>query len=254
MQKVIHQVRKWQLLIFFRILSVRGTPSDLNTLRPRQDGRRFPDDIFKWLFFNEIIWISIKIFLKFVLRGPINNIPALVQIMAWRLPGDKPLSEPMIVKLPTHICVTRPQWVKKTVRGHALLRRVYSVFRNIDDCDLARANCQVNTIRPEPNGQHYVLYKRHLQMHFLDETTCWFKLHWSVLLTVWFMISRYRGNGWRWSHYLELWLPSQWEIIRVQWALLITRFKQSITMTSWWPCWRLKSPASRLFTQSFIQA
>ena len=32
--------------------------------------------------------------------------------MAWRRPGDKPLSEPMIVVLPTNICVTRPQWVK----------------------------------------------------------------------------------------------------------------------------------------------
>ena len=32
--------------------------------------------------------------------------------MAWRRPGDKPLSEPMMVRLPTHICVTRPQWVK----------------------------------------------------------------------------------------------------------------------------------------------
>ena len=42
----------------------------------------------------------------------INNIPALVQIMAWRRPDDKPLSEPMMVSLLTHICVTRPQWVK----------------------------------------------------------------------------------------------------------------------------------------------
>ena len=31
--------------------------------------------------------------------------------MAWRRPGDKPLSEPMLVSLLTHICVTRPQWV-----------------------------------------------------------------------------------------------------------------------------------------------
>ena len=30
-------------------------------------------------------------------------IPALVKIMVWRLPGDKPLSEPMIVSLLTHI-------------------------------------------------------------------------------------------------------------------------------------------------------
>ena len=31
--------------------------------------------------------------------------------MAWRRPGDKPLSEPVMVSLMTHICVTRPQWV-----------------------------------------------------------------------------------------------------------------------------------------------
>ena len=31
--------------------------------------------------------------------------------MAWRRPGDKPLSEPMMVKLLTYICITRPQWV-----------------------------------------------------------------------------------------------------------------------------------------------
>ena len=44
-------------------------------------------------------------------KGSINNILALVQIMTWRRPGDKPLSEPIMVRLPTHICVTRPQWV-----------------------------------------------------------------------------------------------------------------------------------------------
>ena len=67
-----------------------------NTLKPRQNGRHFPDDIFKWIFLSENIWISIRISLKFVPWGQINNIPALVQIMAWRRPGDKPLSEPMI--------------------------------------------------------------------------------------------------------------------------------------------------------------
>ena len=51
----------------------------------------------------------------FVPQGPINNIPALLQIMAWRRPGDKPLSEPMIIILLTHICVTRPQWVNKHI-------------------------------------------------------------------------------------------------------------------------------------------
>ena len=69
--------------------------------------------IFKWIFLNETVWISINISLKFVPWGPINNITTLVQVMAWRRPGDKPLSEPMMVRLPTHICVTRPQWVIK---------------------------------------------------------------------------------------------------------------------------------------------
>ena len=83
-----------------------------NTLRPRQYGCHFPKDIFKCIFLNENVWISIKISLKFVPKGSISNIPALVQIMAWRRPGSKPLSESMMVSLQTHICVTLPQWVK----------------------------------------------------------------------------------------------------------------------------------------------
>ena len=98
------------------VLTTSGVSSDkigiINTLRPRQNGRHFPDDIFKWISLNENVWNSINISLKFVPRGAINNIPTMVQVMAWRRSGDKPLSEPMMVRLPTHICVTRPQWVK----------------------------------------------------------------------------------------------------------------------------------------------
>ena len=84
-----------------------------NTLRLRRSRRHFADDSFRYIFLNENIWISIKISLKSIAKGPINNIPALVQIMAWRRPGDKPLSEAMMVRLLTHICVARPQWVNK---------------------------------------------------------------------------------------------------------------------------------------------
>ena len=80
-----------------------------NTLRPRQNGRHFVDDTFKRIFLNANVGVSIKISLKFGHKGPINTIPALVQMMAWRRPGDKPLSEPIVVRLTTHICVTRPQ-------------------------------------------------------------------------------------------------------------------------------------------------
>ena len=76
---------------------MQETIHGFNTLRPRQNGRRFADDTFKHIFLNENVRISIKISLKFVPKGPINNNPALVQIMAWRRPGDKPLSESMLV-------------------------------------------------------------------------------------------------------------------------------------------------------------
>ena len=82
----------------------------LNTLGPEQNDRHFPDDIFKCIFLNENVWISIKVSVKFVPNGQISNIPALVQIMTWRHSGDMPLSEPMMVSLLTHICITRPQW------------------------------------------------------------------------------------------------------------------------------------------------
>ena len=85
-------------------------------LKPRQSGRQFADDIFECNFLNENIWIPIKFSLLFVPYGLINNIPALVQIMAWRLSGYKPLFEPMMPSSPTHICVTRPQWVNIQVQ------------------------------------------------------------------------------------------------------------------------------------------
>ena len=50
--------------------------------------------------------------------GPTNNIPALVHIRARHRPGNKPLPEPMVVSLLTHICVTRPQWVHQVINKH----------------------------------------------------------------------------------------------------------------------------------------
>ena len=83
-------------------------PLSFNTLRPRQNGRHFQDDIFKCISLNESVWISIEISLKLVPKVSMNNIPTLVQIMAWRRSGDKPISEPMMVSLLTHICIAQP--------------------------------------------------------------------------------------------------------------------------------------------------
>ena len=93
-----------------------------NTWTPIQyGGHHFPGDIFKCIFSNENVWISIEISLKIVPKCPTNNIPALVQIMTWHQPGDKPLSEPMMVNLLTHICVTLPQWVKYRIKMFAMM-------------------------------------------------------------------------------------------------------------------------------------
>ena len=69
----------------------------INILRPRHNGHRFPDNILKWIFVNGNVWISIKINLKIVASIPINNIPALVQIMAWRRPDAMLLSDQTII-------------------------------------------------------------------------------------------------------------------------------------------------------------
>ena len=78
----------------------------LNTLRPGQNGCHFAVGVFTCIFMNENIWISLKISLKIFPRVSINNIPALAQIIAWHLPCNKPLSEPMVVSLLRHIWVS----------------------------------------------------------------------------------------------------------------------------------------------------
>ena len=45
----------------------------LNTLRRRQNGHHFADDIFKCIFLNENVWILIKISVKFVPEDPVNK-------------------------------------------------------------------------------------------------------------------------------------------------------------------------------------
>ena len=75
-----------------------------------RDNMAVIDDSLKHIFLNEHVWILIKISPKCVCKGPINNIPELVQKMAWRRQGDRPLYESMMIRLLTHICVTQSQW------------------------------------------------------------------------------------------------------------------------------------------------
>ena len=78
-------------------------------LKPKQNGYHFVEDSLKYNFLKEDARISITILLKFVLKAQMNDIPALVHLMAWHLPGDKPLSDTRRARLLTYICVTRLQ-------------------------------------------------------------------------------------------------------------------------------------------------
>ena len=56
------------------------------------------DDNFKCIFLNENDRIPIQFSLEFVPMSPINNKPALVQVMSWRRTGNKPLPEQMLAQ------------------------------------------------------------------------------------------------------------------------------------------------------------
>ena len=125
----------------------------INPLRPRQNGRHFPDVIFKWIFLNENARISIKTSRKFVVKDQINNISALVQTMAWRRPGDKPLYEPMMFYLLTHICVTQSQWGNLN-RYHYKQKRA-PLLKFATGYVLFKSANYFKTVRPKRNRQHF---------------------------------------------------------------------------------------------------
>ena len=101
-----HQIRSMNYYPLFRVRSwINGVPcmSSYILILMR----------FSSAFSYENIWIALNIQLKFIPKGPINNIPALVQIVPWHRPCDKPLSEPMWL-----VCrhITLPQWVNGSTR------------------------------------------------------------------------------------------------------------------------------------------
>ena len=69
--------------------------------------------------------------------------------MAWRWPGDKPLSEPMMVNLLTHICVTRPQWVNIQTHAHKPIGARQKCARRCDEISHMTPH---RKIRQNPEG------------------------------------------------------------------------------------------------------
>ena len=126
-------------------------------------GRDKMDIISQMAFWSEFswmkgisAWIPIKISVKVVPKGPINNIPALVLIMAWHRPGNKPLSEPMMVRL---------------------LIYIYASF-NLNE--LWAQRCFWNsTLDPEPQ-------------HLKEFTTAWLRHYWYIIY--WFQVHLVRSQ------------------------------------------------------------
>ena len=102
--KIVHGVTIWRYNSYTSELSTHCGRNKMTAIHT--------DDIFKRIFVNEKYCILIRISLKFVAKGQIYNIPALVQIMTWCRPGAKPSFEAMVAYLPTHIRITWCQWVK----------------------------------------------------------------------------------------------------------------------------------------------
>ena len=85
-------------------------------------------NVFSWM---KIYEVRLKFHRSLFLRFKLTIFPPLVQIMAWRRPGTKPLSEPMMEALLMHACITRPQWVNgvRTSAGTVLTMQLRNFFK-----------------------------------------------------------------------------------------------------------------------------
>ena len=84
-----------------------------NTLKPRQNGRHFADDTFKHILLSENIWVSIKIPLKFVPKGPINNFYVIIAVFKTNALSHLPNYRlPSFLK---NICIMRSRWGVNTI-------------------------------------------------------------------------------------------------------------------------------------------
>ena len=93
-------IEKNNLSYDYDITRSKSAYEGLNSSPPGQNGRHIG------IFLNETDKIPIQISLKLITRRPTDNESALVRLMAWRRTGGKPLPEPRMTQLLTHICGT----------------------------------------------------------------------------------------------------------------------------------------------------
>ena len=80
----------------------------INTFGWRKSWHQSADEILKCFFINEKYHIFIQISLRFIPKGPINNMPSMVQIMPWRHSDDNQLSDDSVVYWYIYIWNTQP--------------------------------------------------------------------------------------------------------------------------------------------------
>ena len=142
-----------------------------------------------------------KIALDFFPKGRINNIPALVQMMAWRRRGDKPLYEPIMVSLLTLICVTRPQWVNNNEPFSKIL-----VFIKIVIINPYEILSDSNITGAEYENPQFRLFIRYIT--FVINTTCKKKIHVVFVNAAWLTAKV------QWTPFMNL--PPGWEAFSIQ--------------------------------------
>ena len=131
-------------------------PRWLNTLRSRQSGRYYTDDIFKWIFLIRMYGFRLKFHWNLILVD---------QAMLWRRPSDKPLSELMMIRLLTHICIARPQWVKYIYTHTYAYKCVHiSIYAHIYIS--AYRWIYLLIMDDNRNGKHIGLHANNMESHF----------------------------------------------------------------------------------------
>ena len=127
--------------------------------------------------------------------------------MAWHYPGDKPLSEPVMVSFPMHICVTKPQWVEllwlqgisaflvpMPTPGLTLGKKEDKLgIKATSTCQLIFENCRIpkENLLGEP-GFGFKIAMVNMYAIIIDSllTALYFMLSWYIML-LWYIISLY---------------------------------------------------------------
>ena len=170
-----------------------------------QKCRHIANGIFKRIFSVENVWISLDISPKFVSKVQMNNNQALVQIMSWRRPGDKPLSEPIMVSLPMHIRVIRPQWVK------TLMQIQYKYIRDMN----AKLNKNLRSENDSPANVMSILLPSYVI------TALKWGNEFIGVNELWHNVLKFTKKG---NTHLDMWY--------IQWHTLVTNIKTSILTLS----------------------